>query len=138
MKKCSKCEAVVDAIAECPVCGNDILNEPQSEVKIEKYKLNKWFFLHLIKHHKFAIFCTLIAGILCAKSLKAPSIWHLVSLFLIVAMWLEDLFKNSIHKMASWKYSDDYIDSTNRISMYISGILGVLAAFMPFIALILS
>ena len=53
MKKCPKCEAVVDAIAECPVCGNGILNQPQEERKIEKYKLNKWFFLHLISHNQY-------------------------------------------------------------------------------------
>ena len=133
MKKCPKCQAVVDAIAECPICGNDILDEPQSEVKIEKDKLNKWFFLHLIKRHKFAIFCTIIVLLFDIITIKSFSYWHILSLIFIVFMWLEDLFKNLTHKMASWKYSDDYIESTNRIAVYFSGIIGVFMAFIPFI-----
>ena len=133
MKKCPKCEAVVDAIAECPVCGNGILNQPQEERKIEKYKLNKWFFLHLIKCHKFGIICTLLALFFVIKAITSFGVWHILSLLFIVAMWLEDLFKNLTHKMASWKYSDNYIESTNRISVYLCGIAGVFMAFIPFI-----
>lgn len=137
MKICSKCKCTVDAIAECPICGNDILDQSQAERDIESYKLNKWFLLHLIKCHKFGIICTLIAWFLCAKSMELPSFWHLASLILIVSMWLEDLFKNLTHKLASWKYSDNYIESTNRISVYLSGIIGVFMAFIPLLKMIL-
>lgn len=133
MKKCPKCQAVVDAIAECPICGNDILNQPQEERRIEKYKLNKWFFLHLIKCHKFGIICTLITLFLCFKTITSFSVWHILSLLFIVAMWLEDLFKGLGYIMASWKYSDNYIESTNRFSVYLCGIAGIFMVFIPFI-----
>jgi hypothetical protein len=136
MKMCPKCKCTVDAIAECPICGNDILNEPQSEREFEEYKLNKWFFIHLIKCHKFAIICTLIALFFIVETITSFSFLHILSLILVVYMWLEDLFKNLIQKLASWKYSDDYIESTNRVAVYLSGIMAVLAAFIPMLKII--
>ena len=134
---CPKCKCTVDAIAECPICGNDILDQPQAETDIESYKLNKWFLIHLVKCHKFAIICTLIALFFTVETITSFSFLHILSLILVVFMWLEDLFKNLTRKMASWKYSDDYIESTNKVAVYLSGIMAVLAAFIPLLKMML-
>lgn len=45
-------------------------------------------------------------------------------------MWAESLYKNLVAKIINNIYSDNYLESTHKIAIYMSGILAVVAAFL--------
>ena len=131
MKVCPKCKMTIDAHCECPVCKNDITNEPYSEKKYEKYVLNKYFWGYLFKKQLFQTVCVAVfIARLIIKHIEINWYYLIASALLIVACVLESFFKNAMAEAMSWKYTDDYIDSVYKISKYASGILGVVFAFL--------
>ena len=130
MKKCPNCEAVVDAYSECPVCNHVLTDEPHCGAKIESYKINKWFCTYLIKKHLFSLLCTVFVLVLIFFSLNPLSFYKIISIFLIIFMWVETLFKNLIYRIFTFKYTDDYLESTQKIVIYMCGALAVIAAFL--------
>lgn len=124
MKKCPNCKMTVDAYGECPICNYDITNEPKCESQFEKYCLNRYFFIHLIKKHKFPLLCTIIT----LAIIIANGFFHyleLISLFLIAIMWFEALFKNLSFRLSEHIFTDLYLESVNKISVFGGGILAV-------------
>lgn len=129
MKKCPNCDMTVDAYSECPICGGDLMNTPQSEVEIEKYRLNKWFFMYLIKRHKLSLMCTIVVLFRIFLSITTCGYWQGLSVLLIVIMWIEALYKNFVYKMLNNIYSDTYLETTNKITLYACGIFAIVLAF---------
>lgn len=127
MKKCSNCKMTVDTYCACPVCNYDLKDTPEDTAEFEKYRFNKYFLIYLLKSHKFSLFCT-IATVVTIFATKAFHYFELISLGLIVYMWFEALYKNRVFKLFGSKYTDDFLESTHRFSVYSTGILAVAAA----------
>ena len=130
MKKCPNCGMTIDAHSECSVCGNNIVNEPQSNSEIEKYRLNKWFLIYLLKNHKIPLICTLIVLYALLAVIEFWGYWQILSLLLIVIMWLEALYKKFFYKIFNSVYTDLYIELTSKITMYACGIFAIVLAFL--------
>lgn len=130
MKKCPNCHMIVDTHNECPVCEYDLVNEPQSDLQFEKYRLNKYFVTYLLKKHKFALFCTAVVLVSFVTVLKSFSYWQIISIFLILITWYESLYKKRSFQIFSNIYSDAYLELTNKITIYASGILAIILAFL--------
>ena len=130
MKKCPLCEMVVDAYNECPVCGADITGESFAESEIEHYRINRWFFLYLIKRHKFLLICTLFVLLLILTSLTTFDKYSFLSLLLTVCMWVEVLYKNLVFKLFGSIYSEGFLEITHAFSRYAYGIFGIVFAFI--------
>ena len=130
MKKCPNCHMTVDAYSECPICNSDITNEPENKAQIERYRINKHFFIHLIKKHKFSIVCTILVLIAIFITIKSFGYWQVVSILLSVFMWVEALYKNLVFKIFNSIYSDGYLEATHKITVYMCGVLAIIAAFL--------
>ncbi len=130
MKQCPMCHMVVDAYAECPMCGADITNEPQNESEIEGYRINKWFLMHLIRHHKFPLICTLLVLMLVLTAITAFDKWSVLSLVFLILMWVEALYKNLVFKLFGGIYSEGFLEVTHTYSKYAAGVFGILFAFL--------
>ena len=130
MKKCPNSHMTVDAYSECPICNCDITNELENKAQIEGYRINKYFFIHLIKKHKFSLFCTTFVLITLLITIKSFSYWQVVSIILTVIMWVEALYKNLVFKMFNSIYSDGYLDTTHKITIYMCGLLAIIVAFL--------
>jgi len=129
MKKCPNCHMTVDAHSECPICYSEITKEPENRAQIEKYRINKYFFIHL-KKHTFSLLCTTTVLIAIFVSIKSFDYWQIVSIFLTVIMWIEALYKNLVFKIFNSIYSYEYLEATHKITIYICGVLAIIAAFM--------
>lgn len=130
MKKCPKCHMTVDAYNNCPICGNNLTNEPNAETDIESYIINKFFFLYLIKRHFFFVTFTIIALLQIVLTIKSFGFWQIISIFLNVVMWFEVLYKNLVIKIFDNIYSSSYLESTHKITIYMCGILSIVTAFL--------
>ena len=130
MKECRKCHMTVDAHSECPICYNDIANEPESSATTEKYRINKYFFIHLLRNHKFSLVCTILVLIAIFIKIKAFGYWQIISIILDVIMWVEALYKNLVYKIFSGIYSDRYLEATHKITVYMCGALAAISAFL--------
>jgi len=119
----------VDAHSECPICYSEITKEPENRAQIEKYRINKYFFIHL-KKHTFSLLCTTTVLIAIFVSIKSFDYWQIVSIFLTVIMWIEALYKNLVFKIFNSIYSYEYLEATHKITIYICGVLAIIAAFM--------
>lgn len=120
----------VDAYRECPICGNDLTHEPHTEAEIERYAINKYFFVYLIKKHLFPVAFTIAVLLKIFLSITSFGYWQILSILLTVMMWVEALFKNLVVKIFNRIYSDDYLEATHKITVYMCGILAVIAAFL--------
>lgn len=130
MKKCPKCHMTVDAYSECPVCGNELTDELITELKTEKYVINKYFFIYLMKKHLFSVILTIIVLLHIVLSIKSLGYWQLISILLISIMWIGALYKNVINKIFSSIYSDEYLEATHKITIYACGIFAVVTLFL--------
>lgn len=129
MKKCPKCHMTVDAYSECPICGNNLTNEPTADTDIERYVINKYFFNYLIRKHLFSVIVSIVVLLQIILSIKSFGYWQVISIILSAFMWLEALYNNLIVKIFNNIYSDNYLELTHKITIYMCGILAVVAAF---------
>ncbi|MBQ6706399.1 MAG: hypothetical protein IJN07_02675 [Clostridia bacterium] len=130
MKQCPRCHMVVDAYNECPICGAEITGEPICEADTEHYCINRWLFPYLIKRHLFPLICTLSVLIIILTGIPALGKWSVLSLFVLVCMWVEALYKNLVFKLFSGIYSEGFLEFTQAYSKYVYGVLGVLLALL--------
>ncbi len=101
MKKCPRCKMTVDTIGVCPVCGKDILQEPESGAKGEKYAFNKYLLPYLWAKHKFALMSAALVLLAFFLAITRLS-WQFIFPVLLAAVSLvSSLFKN-------WFVSDDH------------------------------
>ena len=132
MKWCSKCECVVDAFNECPVCKNDISNEECVDISYEMYRYNKYFFLHLFRKHLFQTICvlvTVVAFIIAIVNGKFH--WSGVAgIFVAVISLLESLYENRFVSFYQNWYSLDAAELSIKIGKYIGGVFGVVVAVL--------
>ena len=127
MKTCPNCKMTVDAYSECPICNYDITSEPKCDAQFERYHLNKYVFIHLIKKHAFPLLCTIIT----LTIIFANGFFHyleIISLIIIALMWFEALFKNLSFKLSEHIFTDLYLESVNKISVFGGGILAIACA----------
>lgn len=132
MKWCPKCECVVDAFNECPVCKNDISNEECVDISYEMYRYNKYFFLHLFRKHLFQTICVLvtISGfILAIVNGKFHKI-GLIGVLLAVVSLVESLYENRMISFGQTWYSSDVAEMSIKIGKYIGGVFGVVVAIL--------
>ncbi len=130
MKKCPKCHMTVDAYSECPVCGNNLTNEPTADTDIERYAINKYFLTYLVRKHLFSVIVTIVVLLQIILSIKSFGYWQVISIISSVFMWVEALYKNLMVKIFNNIYSDNYLERTHKITIYMCGILSVVAAFL--------
>ncbi|MBQ7936354.1 MAG: hypothetical protein IJ333_08460 [Clostridia bacterium] len=120
----------VDAYSECPVCGNNLTNESTADTDIERYAINKYFLTYLVRKHLFSVIVTIVVLLRIVLSAKSFGLWQVISIISSVFMWVEALYKNLIVKIFNNIYSDKYLESTHKITIYMCGILSVVAAFL--------
>ncbi len=130
MKKCPVCKMTVDSHNTCPVCNTDITNQPYENTNSERYVLNKYFFLHLLKKHKFPIFCALFVLVKTAIDFSNLNWWCIVALLFAGLSVFCSLFPNLAISLDTWKYSEDYAESRSKIGKYTAGIIGVLISLL--------
>lgn len=126
MKKCPVCNMTVDGHSTCPICNADITNQPYENTNSERYVLNKYFFLHLLKKHKFPIFCTLFVLVKTAIDFPNLNWWCVVALLFVGLSVFCSLFQNLAISLDTWKYSEDYAEFRGKIGKYAAGIIAVL------------
>ena len=129
MKQCPKCGMTVDAHSECPVCACELTDEPYSTDRYEKYRLNKYFPLFLIKHQKFPLLCTAVTVVAVFATGKYNP-FALISVALLVALWFESLYKNRAIRLFNLFrdedfYDQDYLETVQKIRIYITGVLAM-------------
>ena len=86
MKKCPKCKMTVDENVECPFCKTSLVYELETNDGKE-YKLNKYFFLYLLKKCCFSLVCFII--IFIRFLITAPKIdmyFFLIIIMVILSM----------------------------------------------------
>ncbi len=130
MKFCPKCKMTVDAHCECPVCHNNLTNEPYTADEGEVYVFNKYLIPYLLRVHYFPIVCALVVIIRIILTFSTINWYCLLALFLVFLSLLESLFKNRISAIESWMFSEDYSNIRCTIAKYGAGILGVLVSFL--------
>ena len=130
MKKCPKCHMTVDAYSECPVCGNNLINEPNAGADIERYVINKYFLIYLVRKHLFSVIVTIVVLLQIILSIKSFGYWQVISIISGAFMWVEALYKNLVVKIFNNIYSDNYLELTHKITTYMCGILSAIAAFL--------
>lgn len=130
MKKCPKCHMIVDAYSECPVCGNNLTNEPTEDTDIERYVINKYFLTYLVRKHLFSVIVTIVVLLQIILSIKSFGYWQVISIISCAFMWVEALYKNLVFKMFNSFYSDGYLEATHKITVYMCGVLAIIAAFL--------
>ena len=132
MKWCPKCESVVDAHCECPVCRTDLTDVECVDVRYEIYRYNKYFFLHLFRKHIFQTACLIIVLVNTAISLiNGRFHWAcLLAIFSAFLSLVESLYRNRMIEFYQYKYSYDFAERSNLINRYASGVLGVILSFL--------
>ena len=130
MKLCPKCNMNVDAISECPICGECLVDIQQSDCRYEKYKINILFLRYILKNKAFSVVCTVVSvvGLIVATH----HYWYFtVAVCLLIAfMWIEALFKNLIFTIFKNIFTEEYLNATNRLNMYICGIFASILSFL--------
>ena len=129
MKQCPRCGMTVDAHSECPACACELTNEPYSSDRYEKYRLNKYFPLFLLKRQKFALFCTAVV-LVAVFATEKYNPFALVSVALLVSLWFESLYKNRAMRLFNLFrdedfYDQDYLETVQKIRIYITGVLAM-------------
>ena len=132
MKWCPKCQSVVDAHCECPVCRTDLTDVECVDVRYEIYRYNKYFFLHLFRKHIFQMACLVIVLVNTVINIINGSFhWAcLVAIFLAMLSLVESLYKNRMIQFSEIWNSSDVAEISNRVNRYASGILGVIVSFL--------
>ncbi len=134
MKTCSKCNMRLDVHSECPLCHTDLTKIPYFKGECEGYKLNKYFFIFIYKYAKFFIACFIACMVIFIINLPVLSWEYIVSLVLLTACFLETFFPKGVMKWSSWKYTEDYLESTAKFAKYFSGVFAVIVALLVPIA----
>ena len=130
MKKCPVCKMTVDSHNTCPVCNTDITNQPYENTNSERYVLNKYFFLHLLKKHKFPIFSVLFVLVKIAISFSNLNWCYAVALLFAGISVFCSLFKNLAISLSTWKYSEEYAAYNHKFAKYIAGFVAILMAVL--------
>ena len=130
MKKCPKCHITVDAYSECPICGNNLTNEPTADTDIERYVINKYFLTYLVRKHLFSVIVTIVVLLQIILSIKSFGYWQVISIISGAFMWVEALYKNLVFKIFNSLYNDGYLEATHKITLYMCGVLAIIAAFL--------
>lgn len=100
MKTCPRCKMTVDTIGVCPVCGKDILQEPDRKVRGEKYAINKYLLPYLWVKHRFSLVSAALVLLAFFVGLGRIQWQFIIPVLLSVASIVCSLFKN-------WFVSDE-------------------------------
>lgn len=102
MKKCPKCKMTVDESVECPFCKTSLVYEPEANGE-KKYKLNKYFFLYLLKKCCFSLVCFAIVFIRFLITFpKIDMYFFLIVVMMIISMAIsveQAFFKKDVYKV---------------------------------------
>ena len=130
MKTCPNCKMTTDSTCECPVCKTSLASEEFFEGKGEIYKLNKFFLPFFIKKCWFFSLC---CALILLKTLFLGISFNariLISALFLVLCLVQALFPERLNRLFKWKYSEEYLQSTSNIVVYVSGICAFLSAFL--------
>ena len=130
MKYCPRCKMSLDSHCECPVCRNDLTNEPYTDYEGEIYAFNKYLIPYLLRVHYFPIICILAVIIRILFTLNTVNWYCLLPIAFVILSLLESLFKSRIANLMSWMYSEDYMNITSTIAKYFLGGAGVICSFL--------
>ena len=131
MKTCPKCHMRLEANFECPACGQNITDEPVTDEENEKYVFNKYLLLYLLKHAKFLALCIILCIVGINLRLPDISIWYLLlALLCLIFCFCENFCPNKLHSLWRYKYTEEYIEATAKLTKYLSGALAVLVVFV--------
>ena len=132
MKKCPKCQSIVDAKYECKVCGESIFYEPFADADREYiakgYRLRYW----LPK-----LWLTILASVLFIIALavdRSIDKYVLMDAVLVLFGWLFVFFRSRIVQAMLWKYSEDYA----KFNTTISSIVILVGSMLLSVSLILT
>ena len=132
MKKCPKCQSIVDAEYECRVCGESIFYEPLADADREYiakgYRLRYW----LPK-----LWLTILASVLFIIALavdRSIDKYVLMDAVLVLFGWLFVFFRSRIVQAMLWKYSEDYA----KFNTTISSIVILVGSMLLSVSLILT
>ena len=132
MKKCPKCQSIVDAEYECKVCGESIFYEPFADADREYiakgYRLRYW----LPK-----LWLTILASVLFIIALavdRSIDKYVLMDAVLVLFGWLFVFFRSRIVQAMLWKYSEDYA----KFNTTISSIVILVGSMLLSVSLILT
>jgi len=133
MKKCPKCQLIVDTEYECKICGTSIVYEPYVDADREQiakgYRLRYW--LPKLKLPIAATVMFIIAMIVQYSAYKLL----LSNAGLVILSWLVVIFRPWFEKSMRWKYSEDYaafyMAAAAVIFPAVSILLSVVLIFIP-------
>jgi len=132
VKKCPKCQSIVDAEYECKVCGESIFYEPFADADREYiakgYRLRYW----LPK-----LWLTILASVLFIIALavdRSIDKYVLMDAVLVLFGWLFVFFRSRIVQAMLWKYSEDYA----KFNTTISSIVILVGSMLLSVSLILT
>jgi len=132
VKKCPKCQSIVDAKYECKVCGESIFYEPFADADREYiakgYRLRYW----LPK-----LWLTILASVLFIIALavdRSIDKYVLMDAVLVLFGWLFVFFRSRIVQAMLWKYSEDYA----KFNTTISSIVILVGSMLLSVSLILT
>lgn len=128
MKTCPRCKMTSDCHSECRICHADVSGEPYVQRgAIEKYVLNKYFFIHLFQHHKTTIIgCLGSLGIMISKLPKFG--WsEVLVLFVIAVIILADFFPSILPILNDGYFQDtEYSDNKKKSLSYLAKIIVII------------
>lgn len=126
MKTCPKCHFTLDAHCECPVCRTDITNVPYSQSSGESYAMNKYLIIYIFKYAKFLLLCFIFSVAVFLIRLPAVRWSYLLALICLIACFGETFFAQRMNGFWQSIYSESYLEATQKITKYLSGILAIL------------
>ena len=126
MKRCPKCHMTLNAHSECPVCRDDITEVSYEQEDCERYELNKYLLLYLIKYSKLFTMCVLAC--ICIFIINFPLIkWiYIIALLCLVICYCETFYPQKANTILKNIYSEDYLEATAKITKYASGVCAVI------------
>ncbi|MBO5218485.1 MAG: hypothetical protein J6C52_03580 [Clostridia bacterium] len=136
MKKCPKCQSIVDAKYECKVCGESIFYEPFADADQEYiakgYRLRYWLPKMVLPLVDMVI-C--IIAIIIRRTIDmgtvGAAIFAAADVFVIY-------FEKTIAEYTQWKYSQDYAEFRTKCYIILIGFVSILFSGMSILVAILS
>ena len=132
MKVCPKCHMTVDAQGECPFCYTTLTYEPTVHSDKERYVLNKYLLLYLLKQSWFSLLCLIVVALKVALTQRAFTTYHLLPLLFLVVSLQFSILGRSIARDIQWKYSESYAVVWTAGVKICTGLLAVLSALIMF------
>lgn len=128
MKTCPNCKMTTDSHSHCAVCGYEVAEIPYVESNSEKYVLNKYFWRFLFTKHIFQLVCVIIAIVSAIITLPDINWATLGAVVFSVFSLFTSIYRRLFIHLSSWKFDEDYLESTHTVMSVASGTLSIFFA----------